>query len=170
MKRRGITNEQYAVAPVDVFRSDKLKIVKKEPQNLHANRNISPTEVSCVRFAYMPMGTTTQFPNENDRDILRSPHKDTLIYDRKIISQYVSNINELRPTSQKHVKDFRIVSYLEFANTDKRVFISTDDYADIYVNGRRMLPDSAFVEYLNQLLNRRRDVSFEEMRESWNVE
>lgn len=170
MKRRGITNEQYAVAPVDVFRSDKLKMVKKEPQNLHANRNISPTEVSCIRFAYMPMGATTQFPIETSNDLLHSPHKDTLIYDRKIISQYVSNINELRPTSQKHVKDFRIVSYLEFANTDKRVFISTDDYADIYVNGRRMLPDSAFVEYLNQLLNRRRDVSFEEMRESWNVE
>ena len=132
--------------------------------------HISPTEVSYVRFAYMPMGATTQFPIETSNDLLRSPHKDTLIYDRKIISQYVSNINELRPTSQKHVKDFRIVSYLEFANTDKRVFISTDDYADIYVNGRRMLPDSAFVEYLNQLLNRRRDVSFEEMRESWNVE
>ncbi|MBO7220425.1 MAG: hypothetical protein J6V21_04475 [Alistipes sp.] len=28
MKRRGIKKEQYAVAPVDVFRSDKLKFVK----------------------------------------------------------------------------------------------------------------------------------------------
>lgn len=29
MARRGIKKEQYAVAPVDIFRSDKLKIVKK---------------------------------------------------------------------------------------------------------------------------------------------
>ena len=130
---------------------------------------INPAEVKFVRFVYMPMGATTQFPIESPSDLLRNPHKDMFIYDREVICQYVSNINGLRRIREEHVKGFRIASYLEFANSGKRVFICTDDYADIYINRRRMRPDSAFVEYLNQLLNRNQEVSFEEMQRNWNI-
>lgn len=81
---------------------------------------VNVESVEAIRFFYLPKGVETQRAVCDYRDVRTFTNivQDTIIYDRKIISQYVGYVNKLRPAKQRN-NDFRIYSIIKFKNNDE---------------------------------------------------
>ncbi|WP_196012685.1 hypothetical protein [Alistipes onderdonkii] len=109
--------------------------------------------VEAIRFFYLPKGVETQHAVCDYRDVRTFTNivQDTIIYDRKIISQYIGYVNKLRPVKQRN-NDFRIYSIIKFKNSDEYFHLGFGENFGVVFEQQQMKDYPKLFRWLHDLL------------------
>lgn len=109
--------------------------------------------VEAIRFFYLPKGVETQHAVCDYRDVRTFTNivQDTIIYDRKIISQYIGYVNKLRPVKQRNM----IFAFIRLLNSKiaMNIFIlDSGENFGVVLNNNMMKDYPKLFRWLHDLL------------------
>ena len=114
---------------------------------------VNVESVEAIRFFYLPKGVETQCAVCDYRDVRTFTNivQDTIIYDRKIISQYIGYVNKLRPKRQRN-NDFRTYSIIKFKNNNQYLHLGFGENFGIVLEQQQMKDYPKLFRWLHDLL------------------
>lgn len=115
---------------------------------------VNVADVEAIQFFYLPKGVETQCSVCDYRDVRTFTNivQDTVIYDRKIISQYIGYVNKLKQTAKQQNNDFRTYSIMKLKNKDEYFRLGFGENFGTVIEQQQMKDDPKLFRWLHDLL------------------
>lgn len=113
---------------------------------------VATSDVEAIRFFYLPKGVHTIHTVQDYQDIFSyNIVQDTVIYDRRLIDQYIGFINELKPKKERN-NDFRTYSLVKFKDDSEYLRLGFGENFGTVVGQQQMKDNPKLFRWLHALL------------------
>lgn len=117
------------------------------------NIYVEASDVEAIRFFYLPKGVETIAALSDYKDVLTITDlvQDTVIYDRRLIDQYIGFINKLKPKKVRN-NDFRTYSLVKFKDDSEYLRLGFGENFGTVVGQQQMKDNPKLFRWLHALL------------------